>query len=65
MKFTIEKNIILENIVNASRAISSKNIIPILNGIKFELTKDNLSLTASDSDTLIKTIINKDNIKKI
>ena len=65
MKFTIDKNILLENLVNVTRAISSKNIIPILNGIKFELKKDCLELTASNSDTLIKTIINKENIKSI
>ncbi len=63
MKFSIDKNIILENLVNVTRAISSRNIIPILNGIKFELNKDGLFLTASDSDLTIKTKIEKENIK--
>ena len=65
MKFQIEKNIILENLINVCRAISSKNIIPILNGIKFELNKDGLYLTASDSDLLIKSLIKKEDIKQI
>ena len=31
MKFTIEKNVILEALNNVSKAISMRNIIPILN----------------------------------
>ena len=65
MKFTIKKNKILENLVNVSKAISTKNIIPVLNGIKFELTKDGLYLTASDSELTIKTFIDKQDIKNI
>ena len=37
MKFTIEKNILLKNLNNVIKAISIKNIIPVLNGIKFFL----------------------------
>ena len=65
MKFTIEKNIILDNLSNVVKAISSKNIIPILNGIKFELKKDGLYLTASDSELTIKAFIDKKDITKI
>ncbi len=35
MKFSINKNTILEELTNVSRAISAKNIIPILNGGNF------------------------------
>lgn len=65
MKFSIKKNIILSSLTNVSRAISSKNIIPILNGIKFELTKEGLSLTASDSDLTIKSFIPSKDINSI
>ena len=65
MKFTIDKNILLESLVNVIRAISPKNIIPILNGIKFELNKDGLYLTASDSDLTIKSFIPASDIKSI
>ena len=65
MKFTIDKNILLESLVNVVRAISPKNIIPILNGIKFELSSDGLYLTASDSDLTIKTYIPSNDIKSI
>ena len=65
MKFTIEKNVILEALNNVSKAISMRNIIPILNGIKFELNKDGLYLTASDSELNIKQLIKKEDIKNI
>jgi len=65
MKFTIEKNILLENLNNVAKAISIKNVIPVLNGIKFELNDDGLYLTASDTDLTIKTFIKKEKIKEV
>lgn len=65
MKFTIEKNIILEGLNNVIRAISTKNVIPVLNGIKFELTDKGLYLTASDSELTIKVLIEAKDIKNI
>ena len=65
MKFTIDKNILLESLVNVVRAINPKNIIPILNGIKFELSSDGLNLVASDSDLTIKSFIPSSDIKSI
>ena len=61
MKFTIKKNIILEALSNAVRAISTKITIPVLNGILFNLTELGLEIQASDSELTIKTTIdNKD-----
>jgi len=65
MKCVIKKSILLENLVNTSKAISSKNLIPILTGIKFELKDEGLYLSASDSDISIRTFIPKDNITEI
>ena len=65
MKFVIKKNILLENLLNTSKAISNKNLIPILTGIKFELTDEGLYLSASDSDISIRTFIPKDKIEEI
>lgn len=65
MKFTIDKNIILENLINVARAISSKNVIPVLNGIKFELTSEGLYLTASDSELTIQSLIETKEIKSV
>lgn len=65
MKFIIKKNILLENLLNTSKAISSKNLIPILTGIKFELDDSGLYLSASDSDISIRTFIPNDNITEV
>lgn len=65
MKFTIKKSIILEGLNNVIRAISTKNVIPVLNGIKFELTSDGLYLTASDSELTIKVLIETKDIEEV
>ena len=65
MKLIINKTILLENLDYVSKALSTRNIIPVLNGIKFELTKDGLKLTASDTDLTIETFIDKKDIKDI
>lgn len=65
MKFTIEKNILLENLNNVIKGVSTKNVIPVLNGIKFELTNNGLSLTASDSELTINSFIESKEIKNI
>ena len=65
MKFKIKKNILLENLNYVSKAISNRNIIPVLNGIKFNLTKDGLYLETTDNDLSIKTFINKVDINSI
>ena len=65
MKFTISKNLLLENLTYVSKAISTKNIIPILNGIKFELKEDGLYLTGTDSELTIQTFIENKKIKNV
>ena len=57
MKFTIKKEILLDALIKVSKAISTKNLIPVLGGIKFDLKKKTLVLTASDNDITIQTII--------
>ena len=57
MKFTIKKEILLDALVKVSKAISTKNLIPVLAGVKFELKKKKLTLTASDNDITIQTCI--------
>ena len=61
MKFTIKKDLLLEALTKVSKAISTKNLIPVLAGIKFELKKKKLVLTASDNDITIQTIIEAEN----
>lgn len=57
MKLTIKKDLLLEGLNKVSKAISTKNLIPVLAGIKFELKKKKLTLTASDNDITIQTVI--------
>ena len=61
MKFKIKRDLLQEALNNVSKAISTKNIIPILSGIKFDLFKDKLILTASDNDITIQSVIEKSN----
>ena len=61
MKLKIKRDLLLENLNKVSKAISVKNLIPTLSGIKFDLTKKGLVLTASNNDiTIQKTIKIKD-----
>lgn len=61
MKFTIKKELLLEALSKVSKAISTKNLIPVLAGVKFELKKKKLTLTASDNDITIQTTIDSTN----
>ena len=61
MKFTIKKELLLDALIKVSKAISTKNLIPVLAGIKFELKKKKLTLTASDNDITIQTTIESGN----
>ena len=49
MKFTIKKNYFLEGVTQVARVISPTPVFQILKGIKVELTKEKMTLKASDS----------------
>ena len=59
MKIIIKKELLLENLNKVSKAISTKNLVPALAGIKFDLTEKGLTLTASDNDITIECFIPK------
>lgn len=65
MKFSIKKDILLQGLNRVSKALSTKNLIPILSGIKFDLTDKGLFLSASDNDISIQTFIGKDKFESI
>ena len=65
MKFIVKKEILLESLNNTARAISTKNLIPILTGIKFDLKDDGLYLYASDTDVSIRSFIPKSELTSL
>ena len=65
MKFSIKKEVLLNSLSIVSKALSSKNLIPILSGIKFNLTQEGLFLSASDNDVSIETFIEKSKLEEV
>ena len=65
MKLEIKQNILMEHLNYVIKGISNKNLIPILNCIKFELTNEGLYLYASDTDISIKSFIANDKITEV
>lgn len=57
MKLTIAKNELNDAIQQVAKATSSRPAIPILGGIKFEVTHQGVTLTASDTDISIQSYI--------
>ena len=65
MKLSIKQKVLMEHLNYVIRGISSKNLIPILNCIKFELTNEGLYLLSTDNEIAIKTFIKKEDIENI
>lgn len=66
MKIQISKSYLNESIQHVSKAISSRTTIPILTGIKFDVSYTGVTLTASDTDISIQSFIPaEDNDKTI
>ncbi|HBF74711.1 MAG TPA: DNA polymerase III subunit beta, partial [Lactobacillus sp.] len=61
MKFTINRAAFIKELNNVQRAISSKTTIPILTGLKLVADDSGLTLTGSDADISIETLIHSDN----
>ena len=65
MKLKIKQKILMEHLNYVIKGISSKNLVPILNCIKFDLTSEGLYLMSTDNEIAIKTFIDKDKIDNI
>ena len=65
MKITIKQTILNEHLNNVIKGISSKNIIPILNCIKFELKEEGLYLISTDNEIVIRSFIPANEIDEI
>ncbi|MBU5672691.1 DNA polymerase III subunit beta [Paenibacillus brevis] len=57
MKITILKHWLNEAMQHVSKAINGKNTLPILSGIKMDVTAQGVTLTASDVETTIQATI--------
>lgn len=57
MKFTINRDLLLMNLNNVNRALSTKAPMPILTGIKIEARDNTLFLTASNNEISIQAQI--------
>jgi DNA polymerase-3 subunit beta len=57
MKLSISKNELNDAIQQVAKAVSSRPAIPILGGIKLEVTHMGITLTASDTDISIQSFI--------
>ena len=61
MKFTIKKELLLDALTKVSKAISTKNLIPVLAGVKFEIKKKNITLEIH-GDVKINDLTTKEDI---
>lgn len=61
MKFSINRASFIKALNIVQRAISSKTTIPILTGLKLDVTGNNIMLTGSNADISIQTTISGDN----
>src|SRR5699024_876607 len=59
MKINIQKKYLLQSIHSVSNAISSRTVVPILTGMKIDVTTSNVILTGSNSDITIQSHIPK------
>ncbi|AQQ51679.1 DNA polymerase III subunit beta [Planococcus lenghuensis] len=57
MKFEIKRDRLLDGLSDVMKAVSSKTAIPILTGVKMDVSAEGVSLTGSDSDITIQTFI--------
>ncbi len=62
MNFQINKDILLNSLITAQKALSNKTPNPALQGIKLEVLSDHLIITTSNSDIAIKLVVKDNNL---
>lgn len=63
MKVTLHRSTFIQELQTVQRAISSKTTIPILTGVKMNLSQKGLTLTGSNADISIETFLSVTNEK--
>ncbi len=62
MKFVVSSTELLSHLTAISKVISSKSTLPILDNFLFRITESGLTITASDSESTLITMLELDNI---
>lgn len=57
MKFSIQRDYLVQSVQDVLKAVSTRTTIPILTGIKIVANQDGVTLTGSDSDISIESFI--------
>lgn len=65
MNIKIEQSILMDHLNHVIKGLSSKNLIPILNCIKIEVTNSGIELTTTNNDISIRSFIKKEEISDI
>lgn len=63
MKFVISSSSLLSSLSTASKVISNKNTLPILDYFLFDVKTDGLHVTASDLETTITSVITPESVE--
>ena len=63
MKFTISSSKLFSQLQAVSRVINSKNALPILDDVLFDVSGNELKLTASDGETTIRTSVELESVE--
>jgi len=63
MKFSIDREILLNHLNHIQKGLPNKTPLPILNAIKFEVFHDYIRLTANNSDIAVQCIIEDSSLK--
>jgi DNA polymerase III subunit beta len=64
MKFIVNSNYLLKQLSNINGVITTNPVVPILENFLFEIDKTNLTVTASDLQTSMITVINVESKEK-
>lgn len=65
MNFSIDREVLLENLNIISRGLPAKSPMPILTGIKMEVTSTDLYMTSSNTDISVETFISDSSLQII
>lgn len=57
MKFQCHRNILCETVLSVQKAVSSKSIIPVLEGILIVAEKDRITFTGNDMETAVECVL--------